>query len=321
MAGIRPMTSSSADETFPIGGDLGVRRIGYGAMALTGPGGWGPPGDQAAARALLRRAVDLGVQLVDTADSYGPDVSEELVAQALHPYPADLVIATKGGAIREAPWQSRPHGRPEHLRTACEGSLRRLRLERLDLYQLHAVDPAVPLAESVGVLAELRSEGKVRHVGLSNVGIEQIEEARGIVPIASVQNRYSLAERGVEDAVVSHCEREGIAYLPWRPLAKGSLARSRGALRSVASRHGATAAQVALAWLLCRSTALIAIPGTLSITHLEQNVEARSIELTQDDLAELDTYRLSRLDARSLARRFVPHRMRGLAATILRRAG
>ena len=321
MADTGPVTSSSADETFPIGGDLGVRRIGYGAMALTGPGGWGPPRDPAAARAVLRRAVDLGVQLIDTADSYGPDVSEELVAEALHPYPPDLVIATKGGAIREAPWQSRPYGRPEHLRAACEGSLRRLRLERVDLYQLHAVDPAVPLAESVGVLAELRSEGKVRHVGLSNVNLEQIEEARGIVPIAAVQNCYSLAERGVEDAVVSHCEREGIAYLPWRPLAKGSLAQSRGALRSVVSRHGATAAQVALAWLLSRSPTLIAIPGTLSVTHLEANVGASSIELTQDDLAELDTYRLSRLDARSLARRFVPHRMRGLATTILRRAG
>jgi aryl-alcohol dehydrogenase-like predicted oxidoreductase len=290
------MTSSSADETFPIGGDLAVRRIGYGAMALTGPGGWGPPRDPAAARALLRRAVDLGVQLVDTADSYGPDVSEELVAQALHPYPEDVVIATKGGAIREAPWQSRADGRPEHLRTACEGSLRRLRLERVYLYQLHTVDSAVPLAESVGVLAELRSEGKVRHVGLSNVTIEQVEEARGIVPIFAVQNRYSLAERGVEGAVVSHCEREGIAYLPWQPLAKGSLARSRGALRSVASRHGATAAQVALAWLLGRSPAVIAIPGTLSVPHLEQNVEALSIELTQDDFAELSTYRLSRPD-------------------------
>jgi pyridoxine 4-dehydrogenase len=287
-------------------------------MALTGPGGWGAPHDLDAARSVLRRAVDLGVQLIDTADSYGPDVSEELIAEALHPYPEGVVIATKGGAIRDGPWLSRTDGRREHLRDACEGSLRRLRLERIDLYQLHIVDPSVPLTESVGAMAELRDEGKIRHVGLSNVSPEQIEEARRIVPIASVQNRYSVAERGDEDAVVAHCEREGIAYLPWQPLAKGSLTRAHGALRSISSRHGATPAQVVLAWLLSRSPVVVAIPGTASLAHLNENVDALAIELTPDDIARLDAYRLSRFDTRQLARRFLSPRMRRLAVKILR---
>jgi pyridoxine 4-dehydrogenase len=205
------LTSSS----FPIGDDLSVRRIGYGGMALTGLGGWGDPPDPVAARHLVRRALDLGIQLFDTADSYGPEVSEKLLAEALHPYPSDVVVATKGGSIREAPWQLRADGRPAHLRATCEGSLRRLRLDRIDLYQLHAVDPAVPLEESVGALAELRREGKIRHIGLSNVTVEQIESAREIVPIVSVQNEYNLAARGVQDEVVAYCERERLAYLPW----------------------------------------------------------------------------------------------------------
>jgi pyridoxine 4-dehydrogenase len=307
--------------TFSIGGDLSVRRLGYGAMALTGLGGWGEPPDAAAARRLLKQAVDLGVQLIDTADSYGPDVSEDLIVQALHPYPEDLVIATKGGSVRTAPWELHADGRPEHLRAACEGSLRRLRLDRIDLYQLHGVDGSVPLEESVGALAELRGAGKVRHVGLSNVSVEQIETARRIVPIVSVQNQYSLAARRNEDAVIEYCEREGIAYLPWQPLAKGSLTRMQSTLRAVAERRGTTAAQVALAWLLARSSAVIPIPGTLSPAHLDENVGALRIELTADDLAELERYRLPALDPRSLARRFVPPRLRRKALGALRLLG
>jgi pyridoxine 4-dehydrogenase len=288
-------------------------------MALTGPGGWSEPPDRTAAKDLLRRSLDLGVQLFDTADSYGPDVSEELLAEALHPYPNDVVVATKGGSIREGPWQLHSDGHPAHLRTTCEGSLRRLRVDRIDLYQLHAIDPAVPLEDSVGALAELREEGKIRHVGLSNVTVEQIESARKIVPVVSVQNRYNLAARGSEEEVVAYCEREGLAYLPWQPLAKGSLARAHGALGAVASRHGATPAQVALAWLLARSPVLVAIPGTLSRAHLEENSGAQELDLTAEDLAELDSYQLSAFDARSLARRFVPPRLRRVAVSVLRR--
>jgi pyridoxine 4-dehydrogenase len=304
--------------TFSIGGDLTVSRIGYGAMALTGLGGWGEPPDPRAAKDVLRRALDLGVQLFDTADSYGPEVSEQLLADAMHPYPRDVVIATKGGSIREGPWQLRADGRPAHLRATCESSLRRLRLDRIDLYQLHTVDPAVSLEESVGALAELRAEGKIRHIGLSNVRIEQIESARKVVPVVSVQNEYNLAARGAQAEVLDYCEREGLAYLPWQPLAKGSLARVHGALGTVAARHGATPAQVALAWLLARSQVVVAIPGTLSIEHLEENMGAQALDLNADDLAELDSYRLSTLDARSLARRFVPPRLRRVAVSALR---
>jgi pyridoxine 4-dehydrogenase len=304
--------------TFSIGGDLIVSRIGYGAMALTGLGGWGESKDPKAARKLLRRAVDLGVQLFDTADSYGPPISEEAIADALHPYSVGIVLATKAGFVREGPWQLRADGRPTHLRSACEGSLLRLRRERIDLLQLHAIDAAVPLEESVGALSELRAEGKIRHVGLSNVGIAQIEVARRIVPVVSVQNQYSLAARREEDEVIDYCEREGIAYLPWQPPAKGSLARAHSVLGSAAERHGTSPAQVALAWLLARSPVIIPIPGTLSLSHLEQNVGALPLELTADDFAELSSYRLSRLDARSLARRFVPPRLRRAAAAALR---
>jgi pyridoxine 4-dehydrogenase len=304
--------------TFSIGGDLSVSRIGYGAMALTGLGGWGEPPDPGAAKDVLRRALDLGVQLFDTADSYGPEVSEQLLADALHPYPRDMVVATKGGSIREGPWQLRADGRPAHLRATCEGSLRRLRLDRIDLYQLHTVDSAVPLEESVGTLAELRTEGKIRHVGLSNVTVEQIESARKIVPVVSVQNEYNLAARGAQAEVIAYCEREGLAYLAWQPLAKGSLARVHGALGAVAARHGATPGQVALAWLLTRSPVVVAIPGTLSSRHLEENVGAQAVDLSADDLAELDSYRLSTFDARSLARRFMPPRLRRVAVSVLR---
>jgi pyridoxine 4-dehydrogenase len=309
------LTSSS----FPIGDDLSVRRIGYGGMALTGLGGWGDPPDPVAARHLVRRALDLGIQLFDTADSYGPEVSEKLLAEALHPYPSDVVVATKGGSIREAPWQLRADGRPAHLRATCEGSLRRLRLDRIDLYQLHGIDPALPLEESVGALAELRGEGKIRHIGLSNVTVAQVESTRKIVPIVSIQNEYNLAARGAQDEVVAYCERERLAYLPWQPLAKGSLARAHAALGTVASRHGATPAQVALAWLLARSDVVVAIPGTLSTAHLEENIGAQGLDLSPEDLAELDSYRLSTLDARSLARRFTSPRLRRLALSVLRR--
>jgi aryl-alcohol dehydrogenase-like predicted oxidoreductase len=303
--------------TFSIGGDITVRRIGYGAMALTGPGGWGEPPDPEAAKDVLRRALDLGVQLFDTADSYGPEVSERLLAEALHPYPRDIVVATKGGSIREGPWELHADGRPAHLRATCEASLRRLRVDRIDLYQLHGFDSAVPLEDSIGALAELRAEGKIRHVGLSNATIEQIESARKIVPVVSVQNYYNLAARGAQAEVIAYCEREGLAYLTWQPLAKGSLARVHGALGAVAARHGATPAQVALAWLLARSPVVVAIPGTLSSTHLEENVGAQAVDLSADDLAELDSYRLSTFDARSLARRFVPPRLRRVAVSIL----
>jgi aryl-alcohol dehydrogenase-like predicted oxidoreductase len=304
--------------TFRIAGDLEVRRIGYGGMSLTGPGGWGEPPDTEAAKSLLRRAVDLGVEFFDTADSYGPDVSERLLADALHPYPDGVAIATKGGSVREGPWNLHPNGRPSHLRETCEASLRRLRLERIDLYQLHGVDPAVPLEESVGALAALQAEGKIRHIGLSNVTAQQIEAARRIVPVVSVQNEFNLGERRDQDEVIALCEREGIAYLPWRPIGKGSLSRSHGALGKVAAQHGARPAQVALAWLLARSPVIVPIPGTLSQAHLEENLGALELELSSQNLAQLSDYRFSQLDARQLARRFMPPRLRRVAVTALR---
>src|SRR5690349_6404720 len=249
--------SASSAGTVNLGGELTVNRLGYGAMRITGSGVWGPPKDRAEALRVLKRAVELGINLIDTADSYGPEVSEELIAEALHPYPEDLVIATKGGL--RGP---RPHdARPQRLRECCEASLRRLRMERIDLYQLHAPDPEVPLEDSIGALAELRSEGKIRHIGISNVSLEQLERARGIVDVASVQNRYSVAERRGED-VLGACERSGIAFLPWFPLLDGALSSAGGALESVARRHDATPSQVALAWLLRRSPIMVPIPGT-----------------------------------------------------------
>lgn len=272
-------------ETIVLGGDLRVRRLGFGAMRLCGPGIMGWPRDRAAALAVLRRAAEL-VDLIDTSDAYGPEVNELQVAEALHPYREGLVVATKGGLVRDdsAAWNR--DGRPERLREACEASLRRLRLERIDLYQLHAPDPKVPIEESVGELARLREEGKIRHVGLSNVGVEELARARMIVPIASVQNRYSLSDRSSDD-VVDACGRERIAFLPWFPLAIGSLARGRGALERVAGAHGATPAQVALAWLLHRSPVVCPIPGTSSLEHLEENVAAANVELSAEEVADL----------------------------------
>ena len=277
---------AAAAGTFELGDDLPVNRLGFGAMRITGEGIWGDPEDPEEARAVLRRAVELDINLIDTADSYGPEVSERLIGETLHPYPDGLVIATKAGLLRDGPGQWRPDGRPEHLREACEGSLRRLRLDRIDLYQLHRIDPQVPAEESLGTLAELRDEGKIRHVGLSEVGVEEIRQAREIVPIASVQNRYNLTDRGSED-VLDFCEREGIGFIPWFPLATGDLARPGGPLDEIADRYDATSGQIALAWLLWRSPVMLPIPGTSSVAHLEENVAAASLELDEEELAAL----------------------------------
>src|SRR5215211_58992 len=246
----------------------------------------GEPEDPEECRRVLRRAVDLGVNLIDTADSYGPEVSERLIAEALHPYPDDLVIATKGGLTRPGGrWVS--DGRPEHLREACEGSLRRLKVERIDLYQLHSPDPRIAFEDSVWALALLRDEGKIRHVGLSNVGVRELEIALDIVPVASVQNRYNLSDRSSE-AILQACEREEIGFMPWYPLATGRLAGSGGPLESIASRHEATPSQVALAWLLGHSSAMLPIPGTSSVAHLEENVAAATLELADEEMAMLE---------------------------------
>jgi len=257
-------------------------------MRLTGPGVWGEPGDPEEARRVLRRAVELGVNLIDTADSYGPEVSERLISEALHPYPDDLVIATKGGYTRPGGrWV--PDGRPEHLREACEGSLKRLKVERIDLYQLHRPDPKIAFEDSVWFLAQLRDEGKIRHVGLSNVGVREMEIALDIVPVVSVQNRYNLSDRSSE-ALLQACEREEVGFIPWFPLATGRLARPGSPLDEIASHHGVTPSQVALAWLLKHSPAMVPIPGTSSVSHLEENVAAAALELTDDEMAGLDRY-------------------------------
>lgn len=267
-----------------LGGELSVCRLGFGAMRLTGEGVWGPPKDRPAALAVLRRAVELGVNFIDTADSYGPNVSEELIAEALHPYPADLVIATKGGWNRPGPNQWTHDATPAHLRKAVEGSLERLRLDRIDVYQLHTPDPVVPFEDSVGTLARLKEEGKIRLVALSNVTQEHIERARKIVPIASVQNRYSFADREW-DYVVNYCERNGIAFIPWFPLGAGRVAGD--ALNDIARKRNASPKQVALAWLLKRSPSMLPIPGTSSIEHLEENVAAASLHLTEQEYEAL----------------------------------
>ena len=282
---IEATDAAAAAGTLTLGGDLEVRRLGFGAMRLTGDGIWGPPQDRETAKGVLRRAVELGVDFIDTADSYGPAVSEELIAEALHPYPGGLVIATKGGFTRSGPGEWNPDGRPEHLREACEGSLRRLRLERIDLYQFHTVDPDVPFEESVGALVELRDEGKIAHIGLSNVDAEQLARAREIVPIVSVQNRYSIEVRDSEQ-VLEECEVQGIAFIPWYPLAAGNLAAG-GSIARIAEAHDATPSQVALAWLLTRSPLMLPIPGTSSVEHLEENVAAAGLRLAQEEFEEL----------------------------------
>jgi pyridoxine 4-dehydrogenase len=270
-------------DTFTIGGDLEVRRLGFGAMRITGSGIWGPPDDEEEAKAVLRRVLELGINLIDTADSYGPEVSENLIAEALHPYPDGLVIATKGGLRRTGPGGWPPDARPERLRECCEGSLRRLRVDRIDLYQLHRPDPQVPLEESMGALGELRDEGKVRHVGVSNVTTDQLSRARGVVEVVSVQNRYNLGDRASDD-VLEICERDGLAFLPWRPLAPDGLA---GTVDEIARVHDATPGQVALAWLLARSPAMVPIPGTSSVEHLEENVHAAELRLSDEEMERL----------------------------------
>lgn len=272
--------------TYRIGGDLQVDRLGYGAMQITGPGVWGDPKDPAEAVRVLRRAYELGVTFIDTADSYGPFVSELLIKEALHPYADDLVIATKAGLTRSGPGDWRPVGRPEYLRQQCELSLRHLGLDCIPLYQLHRIDEKVPLEDQLGELALLKQEGKVRHIGLSEVTVEQIEAARRITPIVSVQNLYNLADRSAED-VLDHCERNDLAFIPWFPIATGNLARPGGPLDAISTEHGATPAQLALAWLLRRSPVMVPIPGTSSVSHLEENVAAAEVRLTDDEFEAL----------------------------------
>ena len=263
-----------------------IHRLGFGAMRLCGPGVWGESLDPSAAKRVLTRAVELGITLIDTADAYGPEVNERFIAETLHPYPDELVVATKGGLTRPRREAWNRDGRPEHLRAACEGSLRRLKLQRIDLYQLHAPDPAVPLEESVGALAELQAEGKIRHIGLSNVNASELRQAERVAPIASVQNRYNASDRSSEDVLVE-CEKEGIPFLPWNPLEAGGSARGTRALDRVAQRHDATPVQIAIAWLLARSPVMVPIPGTSSLPHLEENVAAARLKLSKDDLKEL----------------------------------
>ena len=273
---------AAAAGTVSIGGDLEVNRLGFGAMRITGRGIWGPPADHDEAVRVLRRAVELGVEFIDTADAYGPDVSEALIAEALSPYPEGLVIGTKGGLLRGGPGDWRPDGRPEHLRAACEGSLRRLRVDQIALYQLHRPDPAVPFEDSLGELVSLRAEGKIRHIGLSNVSARRLARALEATPIASVQNRYNPADRA-SDEVVELAATRGLAFLPWAPVG-GQEPGEGKALAEVAGRHGVSPVQVAIAWQLARSPQVLPIPGTSSVAHLEENVAAASLRLSADDL-------------------------------------
>jgi pyridoxine 4-dehydrogenase len=273
---------------FLIGGDLRVARLGFGAMRITGDGIWGEPADRAESVRVLRRAVELGINFIDTADSYGPVVSEEIIAEALYPYPAGLVIATKGGFDRPGPNVWVENGSPEHLRSACEGSLRRLRLDRIDLYQLHRIDPKVPAEDQLGALKDLQAQGKVKHIGLSEVSVRQIQHARAIVPIVSVQNRYSVADRGSED-VLEYCEKENMGFIPWFPLAAGRVSGRNSPIGQVAAKLKATPSQVALAWLLARSPVMLPIPGTSSVAHLEENVAAVGLKIDASEMQELDS--------------------------------
>jgi aryl-alcohol dehydrogenase-like predicted oxidoreductase len=278
----RPIDAST---TISLGGRV-VHRLGFGAMRITGDGVWGEPADRTECVAVLRRAVELGVDLIDTADSYGPGVSEDIIFEALHPYPEGLVIATKAGLTRQGPGKWLPVGRPEYLRQQCEMSLRRLGVEAIDLYQLHRIDPKVPAEEQFGLLSDLLDEGKVRSVGLSQVGVDEIRAARAVVPVASVQNLYNLTDRSSED-VLDYCEAEGLGFIPWFPIAAGSLANPGGPVDAVASETGATPSQVALAWLLRRSPVMLPIPGTKSVGHVEENCGAATVVLTDDQVASL----------------------------------
>ena len=280
-----PLAKKSGE--FLIGNDLRVTRLGFGSMRITGEGIWGEPADRAEAIRVLRRAVELGINFIDTADSYGPNVSEEIIAEALHPYPAGLVIATKGGFMRPGPNQWVENGKPEHLRSACEGSLRRLRLERIDLYQLHRIDPKVPAEDQLGTLKDLQAQGKIKHIGLSEVSVQQIQNARAIVPIVSVQNRYSVNDRGSED-VLKYCEKEKLGFIPWFPLAAGRVSGSESQISRIAAQWKAMPSQVALAWLLARSPVMLPIPGTSKVKHLEENVAAAELKVDAKKMQELD---------------------------------
>jgi pyridoxine 4-dehydrogenase len=272
---------------FLIGGDLRVTRLGFGAMRITGDGVWGEPADRTEAVRVLRRAVELGINFIDTADSYGPLVSEEIIAEALYPYPTGLVIATKGGFDRPGPNVWVENGKPEHLRSACEGSLRRLRLDRIDLYQLHRTDPKVPAEDQLGTLKDLQAQGKIKHIGLSEVTVPQVQHAQTIVPIVSVQNRYSITDRGSED-VLEYCEKENIGFIPWFPLAAGRVSGSDSPISRIAAQWKATPSQVALAWLLARSPVMLPIPGTSKVKHLEENVAAAELKIDASKLQALD---------------------------------
>jgi pyridoxine 4-dehydrogenase len=271
---------------FLLGGDLRVTRLGFGSMRLTGDGIWGDPPDRNEAIRVLRMAVELGINFLDTADSYGPDVAEQLIAEALHPYPENLVIATKGGFDRPGPNKWVENGKPEHLRAACEGSLRRLRLDRIHLYQLHRIDPKVPAEDQLGTLKDLQAQGKIKHIGLSEVTVKQIQDSRKIVPIVSVQNRYSVADRGSED-VLNYCEKKYLGFIPWFPLAAGKAAGAESPVAKLAKELKASPSQVALAWLLSRSPVMLPIPGTSKVAHLEENVAAAGLRIEQSQIEEL----------------------------------
>jgi pyridoxine 4-dehydrogenase len=280
-------TNASASGTFSIGGDITVNRLGFGAMRITGKGIWGEPNNPDEARRVLRRAVELGVNFIDTADSYGPEVSERLIGESLYPYPDGLVIATKGGLTRQGPDKWQPVGRPEYLHQQVEMSLRRLRLERIDLYQLHRIDPKVPVEESLGVLVNLQKAGKIRHIGLSEVAVEEIKRASKTARIVSVQNLFNLSDRRHED-VLDYCDQHRLGFIPWFPVAAGKLANPGGVLDATAKRHGITVAQLSLAWLLHRSPVMLPIPGTSSVAHLEENVAAANVKLTDAEWQQIE---------------------------------
>lgn len=287
MKGKTSTINASASGTFKIGGDLPVHRLGFGAMRLTGANIWGNPKSQKEAQAVLRRCIELGVNLIDTADSYGPEVSENLIAEALYPYPSNLVIATKGGLVRPGPESWEPLGRPEYLHQCVEMSLRRLRLDCIDLYQLHTVDPQVPIEESLGILRDLQQQGKIRHIGLSNVSVAEIEKAKKIITVVSVQNLYNIENRRSE-SVLQYCENANIAFIPWYPIASGELARAGGVLDKISKAKEATTAQIALAWLLKKSRVMLPIPGTSSVAHLEENIASAAIELTDKEYDQIN---------------------------------
>ena len=281
------MTTATSVTTFKLGNDLEINRLGFGAMRITGEGVWGEPKDSENARKVLRRAVELGVNFIDTADAYGPDVSERLIGEALAPYAKGVVIATKGGLTRQGPGKWLPVGRPEYLQQQVEMSLRLLKQERIDLWQLHRIDPKTPVEESLGAIKELQAAGKIRHVGLSEVKVPEIEQARKVVEIVSVQNKYNLGDRAHED-VLEYCTKHSIAFIPWFPVAAGELARPGGKLDSTAKKHGATVSQLSLAWLLHHSPVILPIPGTSSIEHLEENVKAQDVQLSDAEWSEIE---------------------------------